>query len=897
MQSVKFLSIALFLATGTLHAAPVTFATKPSAGGAGDPVKITFAVSAPTDVEVCILDAQGKEIRHLAAGVLGAKNPPPAPFVTGLAQEILWDRKDDFKQPAANGPFQVRVRIGTSVKFSRFLGSDDPYSFGTIQNMAVSPGGDLFVLGWKNEDSLGATCLRQFAPDGRYLRTLLPFPADLPPGAMKDVASWDEEDQCFRPVNYCNMNPSFYLPPANARCCPLRLLAVVTGGNVLLSNGALLYELDARGAVVGDKAGARHLWPQDPRPGNWYGGPIEAAESPDGEWLYLSGYFSQKAGPYFCDTNFPLGVVYRMKLRGTGRAEPFIRVPVEGEWAKTGGAYQAYGIVGISKGPIHGLAVDAAGNIYLADRERNRVSQYSKDGRELEHVDIPMPDKPDRVAVNPQTGALYVLVKSVGGFNKSYPDGSCFGAKLLKFDRIKAGAAPSVVHDFGLRGKDVADNMQMAATFAGGKARLWISVAAKYELQVFEDKGATFEPVETEYRLAKDSQWGWSRLATDWERDEVYGLDGAVGIWRYDGKTGKGERVQKSGKPLLSQDLAVGYDGLLYVREGNGAPEFSDYSGPFSRYTRDLQPAPFAGIGTHVLSKYIYSREGPGYAEKGIGISPDGRIYISWQFLGFGAYSVTGFGPDGRPLPGRYNEGKGHDGNYKYGTPTNVTSAIIGLTPEATGGVRVDLDGNIYLGLWNWPATVPAPAKWAMNEAYMCSVGSVFKFGPGGGQVTEKAADGTRGIEARTGSRIGPALFGRNFIEGAVAAYPGLAPFSHASFGVNSCCTCRTPRFDVDRYGRIYMPNAIANTVVIVDNAGNEILTFGKYGNFDSAFVNPNLPAGKAGKPTVAVPEIPLAWPVAAGVTKDAIYVADYMNRRGVRVERRYAAEESCAVR
>jgi hypothetical protein len=82
-----------------------------------------------------------------------------------------------------------------------------------------------------------------------------------------------------------------------------------------------------------------------------------------------------------------------------------------------------------------------------------------------------------------------------------------------------------------------------------------------------------------------------------------------------------------------------------------------------------------------------------------------------------------------------------------------------------------------------------------------------------------------------------------------------------------------------------------------VDNAGNEIVEFGKYGNFDSGYVNPNLPEGKAGKPTVAVPEIPLCWPVAAGVTKEAIYVADFYNRRGVRVEPTFAAAETCDVK
>ena len=43
----------------------------------GESVRISFSVNAATDVEVAILHGDGKVVRHLAAGVLGGKNPPP----------------------------------------------------------------------------------------------------------------------------------------------------------------------------------------------------------------------------------------------------------------------------------------------------------------------------------------------------------------------------------------------------------------------------------------------------------------------------------------------------------------------------------------------------------------------------------------------------------------------------------------------------------------------------------------------------------------------------------------------------------------------------------------------------------------------------------------------------
>src|SRR5512136_2735754 len=105
-------------------AGEVTFTAKPTAAKDGDKVKIAFTVSAPTDVEVAVLGADGKVVRHLAAGVLGAKNPPPEPLKAGLAQEIIWDGKDDFGKPAAG--VKVRVRAGTGVKFGRLIGNS-PY--------------------------------------------------------------------------------------------------------------------------------------------------------------------------------------------------------------------------------------------------------------------------------------------------------------------------------------------------------------------------------------------------------------------------------------------------------------------------------------------------------------------------------------------------------------------------------------------------------------------------------------------------------------------------------------------------------------------------------------------------------------------------------------------------
>ena len=152
----------------------------------------------------------------------------------------------------------------------------------------------------------------------------------------------------------------------------------------------------------------------------------------------------------------------------------------------------------------------------------------------------------------------------------------------------------------------------------------------------------------------------------------------------------------------------------------------------------------------------------------------------------------------------------------------------------------------------------------------------MVKFGPDGGAVPGTPDQ----------------MVGKD-VEGALNTYSGLSPFSHPHLAT-TCCVCRVPRFDVDSYGRLAIPNATGNFVSVTDNAGNEIVNFGKYGNFDSQYINPNTKEGKENKPSVATPEIPLGWPNSAGLSDKHVYVMDVYNRRVVRADKTFAAEALC---
>ncbi len=58
-------------------------------------------------------------VRHLGAGLLGGKTPPPAPLKAGLDQRLEWDGLDDYGKKPAGGPFKVRVRAGVRAAFEK----------------------------------------------------------------------------------------------------------------------------------------------------------------------------------------------------------------------------------------------------------------------------------------------------------------------------------------------------------------------------------------------------------------------------------------------------------------------------------------------------------------------------------------------------------------------------------------------------------------------------------------------------------------------------------------------------------------------------------------------------------------------------------------------------------
>jgi hypothetical protein len=856
------------------YAADVSFTARPAAARAGDGIKISFSVSTTTDVEVAILSGT-KVVRHLAAGMLGATNPPPPPLKPGFAQELVWDGKDDFGKQVYGGPaaaakpsgengFQVRVRAGTGVKFGCMVGAD-PYTFGRINSLATDDEGNLYTTACVGDCNQYAISLKVFSPEGRYLRTLIPFPADLKPDVVANLARWNESRNCYIPRNLQSGNPLTY--PFDFSPNAINVVSASRKAGVVLAAGMQRFHLAIDGGTF---TGPTPMWSPAAKLKNPGWNTPQLAVSPDGRYIYYANVAGTQYQPKsFADTdaNWPQGRVYRQDTTKAGSdPEKFYDLELP-DWNQ-----QKYWLPDAwnKRTAAYGIATDAKGNVFICDLVNQQIVEVSPDGKKVSTSKVPWPE---RVMVNNANGDLYVICRL------DKPLDGHVGKKLVKL--TGRNDAARIAAEMPLQGQ-VGEACAVGTT--GGQPVLWLAGGDK--LLCVADKGATLEVVQTEFKPRGDSQLDWGRIAVDHDRDEVYINNGTSRMYLYDGKTGQGGLLKKNNAPFWCVDMAVAYDGSLYMRTGDG------HIGPLERYTHDLAPLPFA-TGSHQLWD-IYSRMGIGFCDKGVGVGPRGECYVSYMY-GWNQYFVAGFSGDGKPIKGKYltEKIKKPDAKSwvsKFPEDRWVTSAVVGPIPAASGGIAVDLQGNLYVGMNLVPKGFTPPAGFEKDPAYGNWAGSVVKFPPSGGTVLGAVKeDDVPGAEGeRTACNFGMTVVG------ALKLYPGIAPFSAGGYGGNgSCCVCRVPRFAVDRYGRLALPNCVTCSVTLMDNAGNAILEFGGYGNFDSQYVNPNLPAGRQGKPTVATPEFPLAWVTGAGFSEDHIYVIDTYDKRALRVDKTWKTEET----
>jgi hypothetical protein len=908
--------------------APPTFTRKPiasringpSTGSGQGKVRITFTVSAPTDVEVAILDAKDKVVRHLAAGVLGGKNPPPPPLKPGLSQNIVWDGKGDWNLPIGKGPFKVRVRAGMGVNLGGFVG-DSPYNFyeTVCWGMAVDPkNGDLYFLGRRGRGA-AILFLRVYERSGKYLREIMPYPASLDARSrtVYGAVSVPGTDVPV-PLNQMSTWPTPYPMVSKAAARKVRpkgitvrligphpaekgTLAIVDG------YGHSLYRIrTGDGGVPEGRPFEEPLWPRDTKPltgyaVNYY--ETTGAFSADGKRFYLTSFSGYAPSGKKLHPDWPEGRIY-LKT-GDGKMKRFADVlpPAGAPVPKAGSSSR-------TAQNIHGLAVDSRGNVLVCDAACARIRIFSPKGKQIGEVATPA--NPYALALNERNGVLYVVTRRK--VNNSLRAGSL--VKISGWNPAAPQGKTAVAATLPFLGRFTAGRPFIALDTTGKIPQVWVSGGARSQsLLRIEDRGGELEVLEDLADRGKTAAAFAVRMDVDAEKDLVYIANSYGHIRRYDGTTGKyAGKLGKDGlpEPITGSEFCIRRDGTIYV---SGADRSGGYSGKaWNKFKRDLTPY---GKGVPL---WRYGKKGNGYyGNSGSCVTPDGRLFYNALF-NWRSNAIFEITPDGKPgrMPRMQDTfvGSLSPESKKYYEASGIKGVLIGPLQDQSGGVEVDQEGYIYCGINVLPKGYKLPGEMDKHKIFRGSIGSVVKFKPSGGALwPEGVKPGSTYKPAITKSvvkvpdRLEDGLhMGRaqklkeTFLEGAVAAYPGLAPFSGFEKGQGHCA-CQTPRFDVDDYGRLILPNAMTCSVKVIDNNGNEILRFGGYGNHDDGLRNEGTSATNPGngssKSEVRNPKsaIPLGYPCAAKSSFKHIYVADSANRRVARVDPIWAAEETCEVR
>jgi len=599
--------------------------------------------------------------------------------------------------------------------------------------------------------------------------------------------------------------------------------------------------------------------------------------SPDGKYVYYTGGDTRLGSDYYSQPS--RHAVFRFRwdeAKGAGMEEPFY------------GTDCRAGHEDRHLNDPRGLAVDAAGRLYICDRNNRRVLIVSPGGKFVGK--FPVVD-PEQIAVHPQTGEIYVLCRQrppdwlrkdhapmgMAEYKAWRARGKLRWQKrkprrptrLLKFSAWAAKAPPrqlcAVDRDFDLMALD-----------AGVKPpRLWVTVRGR--LERLADRGKKLEPDQPDI----DRSPGLIRpghLVADPERNRVLVFDRGT-VKSVDLETG---RVSTFLKGLKDMDRAP--DGTLYVIRGNKLQRL-DHGG---------KPLPLVPGGAMEAAVGRFAPMGD--AGRSLTVAPNGDVYLMRIAGEKGVQNrVDVFAPDGRVKKPALVDGLG----------------------MGDAGIGVDARGNLYLGVnvkpsrarlpkafrgkvpeANWLCWVQwthqfrgAPWYYSMRNEYLYHYGAVMKFAPEGGAMYGRSpgaaepfleVGGGRNRAAAALLEKSPAgageyrsgyLYHRVRVAGARWRFAGtgILPTSERYWGDPSC-VCLFSRLDVDPYGRVFAPDCFQFRVHVLDANGNLIGHVGRYGNADDAG-----------------PGIHLSWPAYVHAAGDRLYVSDVLSRRVVVVGFDYA--------
>jgi DNA-binding beta-propeller fold protein YncE len=885
------------------------FAQKPAIEREGDRYVISFATRGRCDATVAIVDEKGRIVRHLASGVLGEN--APAPFTQGsLSQKIEWDGRNDAGETVPPG-CRVRIGLGLKADFDRLIGWD-PRKVGLAKGLVCDSRGNLYVIRESND-----LVVQVFDRNGRYLRTLAPFPATMPPEKLSLVKFTRTTDGRTVPVVMrSGGGSSVYLfhRYLTGMTCQTPVLTpqtpVVTpdGGELFLVTGGYrtprrLIRLGTDGSLSSDDVITLNLQ-SSRKPKHLVGsGDLHMALSPDGTYVY----FGSPAGGRAAEQH----AVWRKKISGLRPADVKKRAAInppelflgEMEKGKSGDDETHF------NGP-RGVACDATGALYVADCANNRIQVFDDKGGFLRSIPA---ESPDQIAVHPKTGNIYVIPSP----SKKKSKTGTYGLTKLDKDGKSLAVFP-VNNKMAYRQRPV-----FCLDSSGEDPAVWVQDGSG--LRKVVDRGETFEEVANLGTAVQEKWAQWKMqypslgkhgyIVADPKREEVYLRTGGVcqgtPFLRIDGRAGKLNKYDSS----RVSEIDFGPDGMGYARADARAcgacvvrfnPD-SDKIIPFENMGESMEcrflKTKATGIRIPVFGGHTRS------FQDGFCVAPNGDICVVvdeaqgefWQALREIGQAKNLADP--KKPSGRLTHLGFHNAFLQVYAPDGSCrhiSALPGL--KHCCGIRVSRSGKVYLAISVKPAAQAAPDGIASKSPSMGTWGTLVCFDSEFGTFPFGRLHGT--YETKTGK--GPHTHVRAgkeniWIDNVRWEYGGMAPIT------DNNCVCGNSRFDLDCFDRAFVPAMQTYSVNVLDANGNLVVRIGSYGNADSlgpdspvidpktGLLRPKRPDDPENlKPPKELSEsIGLRWAPYVAVTDEAIYAHDVGNNRVVRCVLSYEAEEN----
>jgi hypothetical protein len=940
------------------------FAQKPSVSRQGDKTTISFAIQGWCDATVAIEDPQGRIIRHLASGVLGQYAPEPLVW-NSKRQTLVWDGKNDQGVYIDDkDSLTVRVSLGLKPRFERTLFWEPKRRLGSWEEGLILINTPTPLIQARPEgvyvfEGRGLDRLQLFDHQGNYVRTIYPFAAD----KLRQVQGLDwftfPQDGLkfplragFAQATFLTSGSSRILPGGAHGGGPSTFGSAATAMAVEGNRIALLFTRLNRLSTDGTTG----PWPLQgpvvsvPEPNPFLStlgpvdvGPTSAAFSPDGCWLYLTGYV------WGLGYNTLGQALYHKCVQGV------TRVPLDGkeEMKLFAGKLSADAA---GKGPGQftdpvAVACDPEGRVYVADYMNDRLQVFSPDGRFLRAIPCV---KPARVKVDPKTGEIYVFswMLPTENFKRALSENAKL-AVAATLVRLKSFDDPRRVASYSLPlgtkdrpyWKRCLDRLPFGGLefcveldFSTEPATLWVVDTPPERLDI-EGGGIRLyalgekESVElTDFSADAIKTLGKSRLPSFWRQrlyvnpktGLLYLAEGHRGpllklfreMVEIDPETGRARLIQV---PFDVEDMAFDHNGLLSMRDFLNVARYDpdtwrEVPWDYGEQCNSMAANPNSPRRNAVLDAVVPGYSGTFLHQGGLSVSLRGNLIVSYYVTKDVPAPVTKrtdekpASLDGNPTrhkpdanepqwaKGRLYTPRFYAGRYYWGEvhvydehgKMLYDDAVPGVTELF--GVALDRDDNVYV-----LATLRRvlDGKPYHNE----KTGTLMKFKPKKGRVFCDSLRGNVPIPLRESDKPSrspdASLYGANFwTEGGDWRYGGVG-----FCGKNVICSCWNCRFALDYFARSFVPEVDRCHVAVLDSNGNLILRVGQYGNIEDG--KPLVAAGGPANPrSIGGDEVALFYaPYLATHTDRRLFIADPGNGRILSLKLGYHAEEKIPLR